>query len=63
MIDASVEYRSQPNWNRVGRVPFLTASGEVLVLADDPETGWLHRLSRWPQPLEVTCERRGAELS
>lgn len=39
MIDASVEYRSQPNRNWVGRVPFLMAFGEVLVLANDPETG------------------------
>lgn len=39
MIDASVEYRSQPNRNWVGRMSLLVPSGEVLVLANDPEIG------------------------
>ena len=39
MPDASVEYWSQPNRNWVGRVSRLVASGEELVLANDPETG------------------------
>ncbi len=39
MPDASVEYRSQPNRNWVGRVSLLVASGEGLVLDCDPETG------------------------
>lgn len=51
MSDASVEYRSQPDRNWVGRVPFLTAFGEVLVLANDPETGaalLCRSLWNWP---------------
>lgn len=39
MFDASVEYWSQPNRNWVGRMSLPAASGEELVLANDPETG------------------------